>query len=72
MLVVDNEGTPINRIDPESYDAMSGPFIPLGRRTCPLYGRVGGRGYEVIGTAVPVRGPKYGALLTASHVIDEF
>jgi hypothetical protein len=51
---------------------MSRLFIPLGKRACPLYARVGGRGNEVIGTAVPVRGPKYATLLTASHVIDEF
>jgi hypothetical protein len=70
-VVVDNEGTPIRQIDPESYDAMSRLFIRLGKRACPLYARVGGRGHEVIGTAVPVRGPKYAALLTASHVIDD-
>ena len=59
-------------LDPESYDALARLFIPLGKRSCPLYGRVGRRGYDVIGTAVPVRGQKYAALLTASHVIDQF
>ncbi len=63
--------TPIQKLDPESYDAMAQLFIPLGKRACPIYARVNGRGYDVIGTAVPVRGQKYAALLTASHVIDE-
>jgi hypothetical protein len=63
--------TPIQKLDPESYDAMAQLFIPLGKRACALYARVNGRGYDVIGTAVPVRGQKYAALLTASHVIDE-
>jgi hypothetical protein len=63
--------TPIQKLDPESYDAMAQLFIPLGKRACPIYASVNGRGYDVIGTAVPVRGQKYAALLTASHVIDE-
>ncbi len=61
----------VQPLDPESYDAVAALFIPLGKRACPLYARVSGRGYDVIGTAVPVRGQKYAALLTASHVIDE-
>jgi len=58
-------------LDPDSYDDLAALFKPLGKRACPLYGRAGRRGYDVIGTAVPVRGPKYAALLTASHVIDQ-
>jgi len=67
----DNRNTPVQPLDSESYDIMARLFIPLGKRACPLYARVGGRGYDVIGTAVPVRGQHYAALLTASHVIDE-
>jgi hypothetical protein len=61
----------VQPFDPESYDALAALFEPLGKRACPLYSRLGGRAYNVIGTAVLVRGQKYAALLTASHVVDE-
>lgn len=64
-------GTLIEPLDPESYEAMARLFSPLGKRACPLYARLSRRGYDVIGTAVPVRGQHFAALLTASHVIDE-
>jgi hypothetical protein len=64
-------GTLIEPLDPESYEAMARLFSPLGKRACPLYARLSRRGYDVIGTAVPVRGQHFAALLTVSHVIDE-
>jgi len=63
--------TKIKALDSESYERLATLFRPLGTRACPLYRRVGRRGYEVVGTGVPVRGQKYAALLTASHVLDE-
>jgi hypothetical protein len=62
--------TPANPLDPKSYKAAAGLFRALGKRACPLLGRDRRGRYEVIGTAVPLRGPKYAALLTASHVLD--
>jgi len=61
----------IKPLDPESYEKLAALFRPLGERACPLYRRTGRRAYEVIGTGVPVRGQRYAALLTASHVLDE-
>src|ERR1700687_939718 len=63
--------TPLQPLDPESYEAMAQLFIPLGMRACPIYARASSRRHEVIGTGVPVRGQKYAALLTASHVVDQ-
>jgi len=61
----------IEPLDPESYERLAALFRPLGTRACPFYRRTERRGYEVIGTGVPVRGQNYAALLTASHVVDE-
>jgi hypothetical protein len=61
----------VKPLNSESYARLAALFEPLGKRACPILGRGDRGGYEVIGTGVPVRGQKYAALLTASHVIDE-
>lgn len=59
------------RFESEDYRAFSALFASLGKRACPIFGRSEKKGLSLIGTSVPVRGEKYAALLTASHVINE-